>query len=191
MKIFGDFLTWFYNLFHKEDRTLNKPISTDQQATLEVKPVEPIITTQPVVPERVIKSAYIIARSYLGTKEVRGKKSNKIIQSFYERAVGVIYGDQVPWCAAFVNSCLVEVGLKGTGKLNARSFMKLGEKTNNPKEGDVVVFWRGSRSSWKGHVAFYVCDSGSNIKVLGGNQGDSVSIKKYPKYRILGFRRVE
>jgi len=32
-------------------------------------------------------------------------------------------------------------------------------------------------------------DDDGNIKVLGGNQSDSVSVQSYPSSRLLGFRR--
>ena len=41
-----------------------------------------------------------------------------------------------------------------------------------------------------GHVAFYVGETATQIKVLGGNQSNSVSVANYPKSRLLGFRRV-
>ena len=68
--------------------------------------------------------------------------------------------------------------------------MNWGEAVDDPQEGDVVVLWRESRDSWKGHVGFFSgYDDNGDIKVLGGNQGDSVSIKSYSKNRLLGFRR--
>ena len=135
------------------------------------------------------RTAFEIAKTYIGQKEIKGKKHNPIIQSFYQRAVGKIYGDETPWCMAFVNSCLMEAGCQGTGKLNARSALTLGEPTNTPKRGDIVIFWRGSKNGWKGHVGFFVDKQGDNILVLGGNQHDRVNISPYPSYRVLGFRR--
>ena len=193
MKYLKRMFDYIYNIFHKEDKPIQKPkpvVEIPQPIVDPVKVEEKKVKAQKKS-VNVILTAYRIARSYLGTKEIRGKKHNKVVQSFYERAVGHIYGDETPWCAAFVNSCLVEAGIKGTGKLNARSFLKWGVNSDYPKEGDIVVFWRGSKSSWKGHVGFYVGDSGRNIKVLGGNQSNKVCIQNYPKKRILGYRKSE
>mgnify|MGYP002640133589 CR=1 FL=1 len=96
---------------------------------------------------------------------------------------------ETAWCAAFVNSTLNESGLNGTGLLNARSFLDWGEDVSDPQEGDLVVLSRGD-STWQGHVGFFKgYDTQGNILILGGNQGDEVSIKSYSKDRLLGFRR--
>jgi hypothetical protein len=57
-----------------------------------------------------------------------------------------------------------------------------------PVYGAVAVFWRNEPKSWTGHVAFYIADAGDYIKVLGGNQGNSVSVALLPKARVLGYR---
>jgi uncharacterized protein (TIGR02594 family) len=95
---------------------------------------------------------------------------------------------EVPWCAAFMNASLAEVGLKGTGQLTARSFLKIGKKVTEPKVGDIVVFKRGD-SSWQGHVGYYMDAEGDMIYVFGGNQSDEVSVQGYPKKDVLGYRR--
>jgi len=41
-----------------------------------------------------------------------------------------------------------------------------------------------------GHVGFYAGVEGSKVMLLGGNQGDSVSVSRYPKTQILGIRRL-
>ncbi len=40
----------------------------------------------------------------------------------------------------------------------------------------------------KGHVAFYESEDHDSVALTGGNQRDSVSILRYPKARILGYR---
>jgi hypothetical protein len=52
----------------------------------------------------------------------------------------------------------------------------------------VAVFWRDSKSSGKGHVGFFVEETSRNVSVLGGNQGEQVSIANQPKARLLGYR---
>lgn len=59
----------------------------------------------------------------------------------------------VAWCAAFVNSVLAANGIKGTGKLSARSFLGFGEATDTPNKGDIVVTKRGNDPA-QGHVGF-------------------------------------
>ena len=62
---------------------------------------------------------------------------------------------------------------------------------------DIVIFKRGSGAqpgpnviNAPGHVGFYAGMNGTKVQVLGGNQGDAVSIKGYSKSRILGVRRI-
>lgn len=133
-----------------------------------------------------------IARSYLGTKELKGAADNPKIMEMY-RTVGHhwVEHDEVAWCAAFVGHCLEKAGITSTRKLNARSYLTWGEKVAGPeqaKEGDVVVFTRGSNTA-QGHVAFFLKATGSQVEVLGGNQSDSVTIARYAKSRLLGIRR--
>ncbi|WP_226573946.1 C40 family peptidase [Acuticoccus sediminis] len=51
------------------------------------------------------------------------------------------------------------------------------------------MFWRGKRDGWQGHGGF---DAGraknGDILVLGGNQGDAVSIRPYSANQLLGYR---
>lgn len=94
------------------------------------------------------------------------------------------------WCAGYVNATLAQNGMDGTGRLNARSFMNWGQQVDRPQVGDVVVLWRDNPDSWKGHVGFFKgFDENGNVLILGGNQGNKVSVAAYPSNRVLGFRR--
>lgn len=130
------------------------------------------------------------AKKFLGTNEFT---HNKTLSQFFEKSLGKSINPQkTAWCAAFANSILKNSGRPGTNSLMARSFLKYGSPTQQPTEGDIAVFSRG-KSPVHGHVGFYmgtVNKGGKDyIKVLGGNQGNSVSIKTYPVDRLLGFRR--
>lgn len=94
-------------------------------------------------------------------------------------------------CAAFTGYCLEKAGIESTKKLNARSYLDWGNTTKTPRIGDVVVFWRGKKDGWQGHVGFFVRAKGDSIYVLGGNQSDMVNIQAYPKSRLLGYRTVK
>jgi uncharacterized protein (TIGR02594 family) len=63
-----------------------------------------------------------------------------------------------------------------------------GVSLNFPVYGCVVVLWRGSREGVLGHVGFFVGMQDQNLLLLGGNQGNEVSIRPYPKQRVLGLR---
>lgn len=94
------------------------------------------------------------------------------------------------WCAAFVNSTLKQAGYEGTGSNMARSFMDWGQAVDTPQKGDLAVFTRGDPNGPFGHVGFFEgYNPDGTIRVLGGNQGDAVSIASYDPSRLLGFRR--
>ncbi|MGA0613425.1 TIGR02594 family protein [Paracoccus sp. KR1-242] len=94
------------------------------------------------------------------------------------------------WCAAFVNATLAQSGGQGTGKLNARSYLDWGQAVDKPQQGDIAVFSRGDPNGWQGHVGFFEgYNPDGTIRVLGGNQGDSVSVASFSPDSLLGFRR--
>lgn len=133
-----------------------------------------------------------IALSQIGIKEVPGSKDNpEILKYFNETGFdGAKLKDETAWCSAFMNWVALQSGLETTNKLNARSWLKVGLSVKKPKMGDVVVFWRESKTSWKGHVGLFIRETRSYIYCLGGNQNNQVSISAYPKKRLLQYRRL-
>lgn len=128
------------------------------------------------------------ARKLLGTREIPGPASNPVIEEMHSRVSGVAHKDDVPWCAAFVGWCLEQAGIESSNSLMARSYVPWGEKVlGEPTVGAIVVF-SSSRGPASGHVAFCVGVSPSRIEVLGGNQGDRVSIASYPRSKIVAVR---
>ena len=124
-----------------------------------------------------------------GVSEVPGSGANpRIVEYLRSTSLGgaMASSDETAWCSAFVNFCVEKAGFAGTDSAMARSWLNWGRGTNNPVTGCIVVFERGAPPS--GHVAFYVSESGGMIKVLGGNQGNKVSIQEYDRGRLLGFR---
>lgn len=135
-----------------------------------------------------------IALSQYGIKEIAGQKDNpEVLKYFYSLGFnGKDLHDETAWCAAFANWVLKTAGLRYQRKLNARSFLQLGEEVHPDcvQQGDIVVLWRESKDSWKGHVGFYIRENKGWIYVLGGNQSNQVKISAYPKERLLQYRRV-
>lgn len=136
-----------------------------------------------------------IALSQYGVKEIEGKEHNPVIIGYSkEIGYGGIIADETAWCSIFMNWCALKAGLIRSGKLNARSWLTVGEEVTEPPQlGDVVVFWRGQRNSWKGHVAIYInhSEDGKYIYCLGGNQNNRVCIKAYNASQLLGYRRLK
>ncbi len=94
------------------------------------------------------------------------------------------------WCAAAVNAALTKSGVQGTGSNMARSFMDWGQPVDQPMPGDVAVFSRGDPNGPFGHVGlFQGIGPDGQIQVLGGNQGDSVSMARMDPTSLLGYRR--
>lgn len=140
-----------------------------------------------------MKNVLPIVFSQLGVKEISGKKDNpEILKYFLEIGFdGHKLKDETAWCSAFANWVCKTAGLDYSKKLDARSWLKVGMPVTVPELGDIVVLWRESKSSWKGHVGFYMNQDEKYIYILGGNQNNEVNIRKYPKYRLLGYRKLE
>ena len=132
--------------------------------------------------------------TFLGEKEkFSDGTSNPVVLSFFRDFADWVTDTEVAWCAAYINSIYASTGYEYSGKLNARSFLKVGEIVLEPRVGDLVIFWRESPKSWKGHVGIFLnySSDGRYIYVLGGNQSDMVTVSKYLSSRLLGFRRPE
>jgi uncharacterized protein (TIGR02594 family) len=126
-----------------------------------------------------------VAHSQLGVKEVAGRgglKSNERIdgylQSCWNSPAKFKRDDSDAWCSAFVNWCLLSVGIRGTGNTWSRSWlnwkggMHLGKDVANAPIGSIVVMSRGDPRAGKGHVAFLWAKAGRTPQYLGGNQGE-------------------
>lgn len=130
------------------------------------------------------------ARSYLGLREVPGPKHSPIIVRWLEKLKAPFRDDETAWCGSFVGGVLEESGLGSVkNPWGARQWLNFGKKLDKPAYGCIVVFWRGKPSGWSGHVGFVVGkDQRGNLMVLGGNQGDAVSIAPFSMTRVLGYR---
>lgn len=118
------------------------------------------------------------AESFMGMHERKNRKSLKQVTK--------IDPARVPWCAAFVNGILKQLGLSGTNSNTARSFSKYNSATKTPSKGDIVVFRR--------HVGFFegFVKKGNKtmVAVLGGNQSNRVKISYFPVKSVISYRKV-
>lgn len=138
---------------------------------------------------------YDTAEAYIGLKEFPGAAHNpKIVEMFADTGNAGVKDDETPWCAAFVGAVLAQCGIQGTGRLNARSYLKWGDAVDlsDAKLGDVVILSRGKDPA-AGHVAFFGGMSArpGYIRLLGGNQGNAVSVKDFSTAGLLGVRRAK
>jgi uncharacterized protein (TIGR02594 family) len=140
-----------------------------------------------------MKDLFQIAVAEIGVKEIAGDKHTpRIVDYAKESGFENITDDETPWCSIFVNWCCLKAGLQRTHKANARSWLTVGLPVENPVPGDIVIFWRDTPRSWKGHVGIFVGFSKDHqlVFTLGGNQKNSVSIQGYDASKVLGFRRL-
>ncbi|MCK9621348.1 MAG: TIGR02594 family protein [Methylobacter sp.] len=123
-------------------------------------------------------------------KEIAGSGDNsRIVEYLRSTDLGSVSAknDETPWCSAFVNWCVEQSDKQGTNSAWARSWLTWGKETEMPIKGCIAVFKRPPNPS-SGHVAFFVSQTNTHVKVLGGNQSDSVSITAYPADRLLSYR---
>jgi uncharacterized protein (TIGR02594 family) len=132
-----------------------------------------------------------LARADLGIRELPGAAANPAIMRAWEYCdYKPPNGDETAWCSAKANEWLQRAGLPGTRAPNARSWLKWGAGLDKPKPGCIAVFWRDKPDGWEGHVALYLGPGSrpKSIKVLGGNQGNGVTIAEYSTEQLLGYR---
>lgn len=113
-----------------------------------------------------------IAKSEIGHGEEGSDNSGRYVELY-------THGRQVAWCAAFVSYVLEKsANNRLPYLLSAKEFFKYAEKhsmiTNNPKPGDLIVFYRGSRNGNLGHIGIISRVSKDEIVSIEGNVG------KYP-----------
>lgn len=127
-----------------------------------------------------------IARGELGTSEVPSVKANPRIIEYHKATTLRANNDEIAWCSSFVNWVMQTAGFPTTRSAAARSWVRYGVKSEL-RPGAIVVLSRGSNPAF-GHVGFVDRFDASYVWVLGGNQGNRVSIARYPLLRLVACR---
>lgn len=145
-------------------------------------------------------TAFDIAERYIGMKEVSGKVSNPAILAMLQLDNSWPQEDEVPWCSGFVNYICWLLRLPRSKSLMARSWLQIGRVGSilDVEVGfDVVILKRGGDKepgpeiiNAPGHVGFFAGYQSQSILLLGGNQGDSVTVSPFSKNLILGIRKL-
>ncbi len=131
--------------------------------------------------------AYLrIAAAEMGVSEIYGERDNPRIIAYHAKTTLKAQADGVPWCASFVNWCMAQVSIKGTNSAGAISFATWGV-LGTGSVGDVYVMSRPGGN----HVAFVVHMTKTHVWLLGGNQGNKVSIKCMTRSREKSIRRAK
>lgn len=117
-------------------------------------------------------------------------RDTSALRAWFDRSLSWIDPRDIPWCGAFVATCFrqwkPDIGLP-ENPLGARNWQYFGDGCL-PVFGSVLVFWRGSKAGWKGHVGFYHGEDDSHFHVLGGNQSNAVNLTRVAKNRLLAAR---
>jgi len=134
-----------------------------------------------------LKGAMALAASNIGLTE---QGQARALQEYMANGGVNLDPQTTAWCAAYVNATLAQAGIAGTGSNMARSFLQWGQAVTVPQKGDLVVLSRGDPNGPQGHVGFFDgFNEDGSVRILGGNQSDSVSVSSYPAQQVLGYRR--
>jgi len=145
-------------------------------------------------------TAFALAQRWVGVKELPGAGSNPFVLGMLRLDNPGIVDDATPWCSALVNFIAWQLRLPRSKSLAARSWLGVGTPVTIMGAAigfDVIVLKRGGTDQpgpevmdAPGHVGFYAGLDAGMMRVLGGNQGDAVSIASFPLHRLLGVRRL-
>lgn len=139
-------------------------------------------------------TAFDLAQRFVGMHEVAGAvRDNPAILAMLRLDGAWPEHDEVPWCSAFVNYIAWLLRLPRSKSLAARSWLTIG-RAIFPGEAvagfDVVILRRGDNPE-AGHVAFFAGFGENTMELLGGNQGNAVSVAPFPAGRVVGVRRLK
>ena len=149
-------------------------------------------------------TAFALAQRFVGIRETAGAASTPIVVAMLRLDQAWPAGDEVAWCSAFVNLIAWLLRLPRSKSLAARSWLTVGQPVALERAVagfDVVVLTRGTGAQpgadvleAPGHVGFFAGvepGAGGDVWILGGNQGDAVSVALFPRSRVIGVRRLE
>ena len=123
-----------------------------------------------------------------GVTESVGNADNPVILGWAkEVGLGKVYAaDSTPWCGLYISVVMLRAGRPAVKEpLWALNWNNFGVQVDVPMLGDVLTFQRKKG----GHVGLYVGQDNSAYHVLGGNQGNKVSIVRIAKSRLSQARR--
>lgn len=145
-------------------------------------------------------TAHSVARRFLRVEEVEGHVSNPQILAMLRLDSDWPMDDSTPWCSAFVNYIAWLLDLPRSKSLRARSWLLIGTPVAIEEAApgfDVVVLKRGPGHQpgpevldVSGHVGFLAGWEGLDVLVLGGNQGNAVTVARFPRKQVIGIRRL-
>ena len=137
-----------------------------------------------------IKTPFEMAQTFQGTTEVGGMMDNPFIMAFLTTDDKWPEHDEVPWCSGFINFICKCCRLQRSKSLAAKSWLNFGLFVSESEVEigfDIVILSRPGGH----HVGFFAGWDGSDkVRILGGNQTNSVNITSFQRSKVLGYRRL-
>lgn len=153
-----------------------------------MKPILDFLKT--ITPPQIVREGLAL----YGTTETPGSKTNQIIVNWAKettiKADDWYNTDSIPWCSLFM-AVVAQRAKKDISMIDLRalSWVNFGKEIDKLQGclGDIAVFKR----TGGGHVATLIgwTKDKNFVYVLGGNQGDKVSIAKIATSRLFAVRR--
>ena len=148
------------------------------------------------------RTVYDVAVDYmrLGVVEKCGAEHNYIVMAMLTLFNAWPKADEVPWCSAAMTFFSFNAGVQYSKSLLARSWLGIGEPIELDEAhvgNDIVILQRGSgvqpgaeNRTAPGHVGLFAGCTPNSVFLLGGNQGDMITITESPATHMLGIRRL-
>jgi uncharacterized protein (TIGR02594 family) len=128
------------------------------------------------------------ARQDIGLREIPGKQHAPTIVRWLTELGAWWRDDETPWCGVAVAAWMRDCGLPIPKHwYRAKDWLNWGAPLDYAIPGCVVVFGRNGG----GHVGLCVgqtADLPPRLLILGGNQGNEVNVRAFPRERVIGYR---
>lgn len=126
------------------------------------------------------------AQQYIGLREIPGSPTAPAIALWLQQLGAWWRDDETPWCGTYVAAVMKACDIAPPKAwYRAKAWLDWGSVLALPKTGAVVVFERPGG----GHVGLVLgVDEQGRLLVLGGNQGNKVSVAPFDRDRVLGYR---
>ena len=123
-------------------------------------------------------------RDWLGVHEVAGGAANPLIAAMHALTTLKATSDEVPWCSSAMCKALYDAGYNHTSSAAAVSWSRYGKPLGNLQVGAIVVLKREGGH----HVGLAECWGEKIVWLIGGNQGDAVTVAPFNRARIVALR---
>lgn len=143
-------------------------------------------------PKSVQQKIVSIAQAEIGKGETTKNNCGKDIRKYLQG------GEGISWCAGFVVWVLKQAGVSEFHSFSARAIFNQSKTKGlfEPKAGDLMVFWRGSKEDWRGHIGIVEKVTETQVFAIEGNVGKfPAKVRRFAYERnnipkLLGYIRV-